>query len=141
MPSGKHDVTLVRIPEAKGLLEPLLFNRRLIAGAPIILESRSHESDMEQGGGWAENKFLSSRGSRLVRVLTRAIQPCRCKLELLLVPFGRSDRTSGARSFSTSQLFQLFIFSLLEQSALGSCIAFSLSSSVLGRSHLSIGSA
>jgi hypothetical protein len=32
-----------------------------------------------------------------------------------------------------------FIFSLLEQSALGSCIVFSLSSSVLDRSHLSIG--
>jgi hypothetical protein len=52
MPSGKHGETLVRMPEDKGLSEPLFFNRRFISGAHRI-ESMSHECDMEQGGGWA----------------------------------------------------------------------------------------
>ena len=43
-----HGETLFVIPEDKGLSEPLFFNRRFIAGALTVNESRDHESDMER---------------------------------------------------------------------------------------------
>ncbi len=91
---------------------------------------------MERGGGWAgkQNSYHIT-GSRLVPVSTRSMQPCRWQQELLLVPFGREVRQRVALVAPPLTAF-IFIFSLLEQSALCSCVAFSLSSSVLDRSHL-----
>ena len=65
------------------------------------------------------------------------MQPCRWQQELLLVPFGREVRQRVALVAPPLTVFN-FVFSLLEQSALDSCVPFSLSSSVLDRSHLSV---